>query len=249
MNSYVMNIIGTTPGTNLFEAEGAWGGASWQGFLNVGGERLRRRSRDRKSGFFQVLPYDPKWEIIATFEKQELLRNLSGCCVVIEHVGSTSIPGMSTKPIIQLNIGVSSAEERNKALEILRDRGWLATTPSGWFLDKKSSLKTTVGIAVCVVIYGDPYWQSRILFREFLKTHPYEFETYKNLKISNYNKGFGFDEYTKAKEQFIYETMIKAGFPKELMVEARVVDSLPDDHRVPLPRNDYREIGVSYEKH
>ena len=43
MNNCIMNIIGTTAGTNKFQGEGAWGGAAWDSILNVGMYLFKKR--------------------------------------------------------------------------------------------------------------------------------------------------------------------------------------------------------------
>src|SRR6266550_24840 len=90
------------------QAEGAWGGASWDGYLNVGAHIWHSRCRDRSSVFFKVVEYNPLWEVVAQKEADDLKKILSKdfSFIDIQHVGSTSIPGMSAKPIIQLMIGV-----------------------------------------------------------------------------------------------------------------------------------------------
>lgn len=51
-----------------------------------------------------VYPYDPTW--VMEYEKEEkiLKKHLTGLDVKIEHVGSTSIPGLSAKPIIDIEL-------------------------------------------------------------------------------------------------------------------------------------------------
>ena len=56
-----------------------------------------------------VLPYDEKWKQDFIDIRNELLEVLSGLVLSIEHVGSTSVPGLSAKPIIDKPIPRSNA--------------------------------------------------------------------------------------------------------------------------------------------
>ena len=70
----------------------------------------------------EVVTYNPHWAELFTKERQLLAAQLSDVAVNIEHIGSTSVKGLSAKPIIDILIEVSSLEaldQRNKALESL----------------------------------------------------------------------------------------------------------------------------------
>eukprot|EP01103_Thecamoeba_quadrilineata_P001645 TRINITY_DN1148_c0_g1_i1.p1 TRINITY_DN1148_c0_g1~~TRINITY_DN1148_c0_g1_i1.p1 ORF type:complete len:115 (-),score=11.91 TRINITY_DN1148_c0_g1_i1:247-591(-) len=53
-----------------------------------------------------VIPYDPQWPKLYEEEKKLLTEELSSICINIEHFGSTSVPGMKAKPIIDIQIAV-----------------------------------------------------------------------------------------------------------------------------------------------
>ena len=58
-------------------------------------------------GAIEVRDYDPRWPVLFD-EECERLRGVFGPTVTIEHMGSTSVPGLAAKPIIDLLIGVQS---------------------------------------------------------------------------------------------------------------------------------------------
>ena len=53
-------------------------------------------------------PYDPAWPSMFAAERQRLLALLPGAILLVEHIGSTAVPGMLSKPIIDLLAGVES---------------------------------------------------------------------------------------------------------------------------------------------
>jgi len=60
-----------------------------------------------------IAPYDPQWPILFEQEKHVLLKTLNEWPIMIEHIGSTAVPGLAAKPIIDIMIGVESLEIAN----------------------------------------------------------------------------------------------------------------------------------------
>ena len=56
-------------------------------------------------------PYNPSWPILFEEEKQKLREVLSLLDLQIEHIGSTAIPGIYAKPVIDILIGINSLDE------------------------------------------------------------------------------------------------------------------------------------------
>lgn len=61
----------------------------------------------------KLVKYDPKWKSLFEIEKKKLFRAIDSKEIKIEHIGSTSIPGICSKPVIDIMIGV----EENKQLD------------------------------------------------------------------------------------------------------------------------------------
>ncbi len=55
-----------------------------------------------------LAPYDPAWPALFEVERARLLDVLPGAFVAIEHIGSTAIPGLMAKPIMDMMAGVDS---------------------------------------------------------------------------------------------------------------------------------------------
>ena len=69
-------------------------------------------------GKVSLEPYNPKWTEDFLQEKIEL-QNIFGKETPIEHVGSTSVPGLSAKPIIDIVVGLDSLDEFEKYRPII----------------------------------------------------------------------------------------------------------------------------------
>ena len=78
------------------------------------------------SGTVRVVPYDPAWPTRYAEEVSRLLPYLDGeqVTLVFEHTGSTSIPGMAAKPILDILAGRTTDEEREPAIRALCAAGY-----------------------------------------------------------------------------------------------------------------------------
>ncbi|NNF29488.1 MAG: GrpB family protein [Gemmatimonadetes bacterium] len=72
----------------------------------------------------RVIPYDPGW--VAAFEcaREELVSALGARALAIHHVGSTSVPGLAAKPVLDLLVGVADLEEAVELVKPLEDLGY-----------------------------------------------------------------------------------------------------------------------------
>ena len=62
-------------------------------------------------GIIKISDYDPAWPRMFAEESAKLRAVLGGLVVEIEHIGSTAVPGLPAKPVIDLLVGVSSLEQ------------------------------------------------------------------------------------------------------------------------------------------
>lgn len=220
---------------NALDIDGLWGSSSWDGILNVGVYKWARRLKDRSLPLFKILNYNPQWEIIAQKEINDLKEILSShgfSYVEIAHVGSTSIPGMPAKPIMQLIIGVDKDFSIRSAINCLFREGWkqLRKDP---IMDKMSSYSSDLGVSICFAIHKSTFWNGRIIFRDHFINHPDEINEYAQLKMNSYNLGLSFKEYTRSKQKFFYAVLQRYGFSDEEMLEGHIVETIPRDGRNP----------------
>jgi len=76
-------------------------------------EKIRRVTKEKVA----IEPYNPMWPLMFKDEKEHLLSNLpNGLIKRIEHFGSTAVPGLSAKPIIDILVEVTSLEETKKEI-------------------------------------------------------------------------------------------------------------------------------------
>lgn len=172
-------------------------------------EKIQRVLRDE----IALAPYDPRWPELFRQEREHLLaclpREILGR---IEHIGSTAVPGLSAKPVIDMLIEVRSLEETKlRIVPILEEQGydyfWRPTRGSdvppfyAWFIKRDSAGVRTHHIHM---VEADSEHWDRLLFRDYLVAHPEIAQEYQALK-EQLARRYAHDRerYTEAKTVFI----------------------------------------------
>ncbi len=149
-------------------------------------EKIARVLKER----IAIAEYDPNWPERFRREREHLLACLPVDLVRrIEHFGSTSIPGMCAKPIVDILVEVTSLEEtRVRIAPILEEQGYdyfwrptLGDDPPfyAWFIKRNDAGERTHHIHM--VEAGFPQWEG-IAFRDFLRNVPEARARYARLK-------------------------------------------------------------------
>ncbi|MEM7767146.1 MAG: GrpB family protein [Pseudomonadota bacterium] len=165
----------------------------------------------------EIVEYDPAWPHMFDTEQAALLNALAGCPVeAIEHFGSTAVPGLSAKPVIDILIAVpdlsqakASFPERLAALEYV----FWANNPQQdrlFFVKGMPPQGTGRTHHVHVTERIGEMWR-RLVFRDYLRAHPTEAASYAVLK-RELASGHADDRegYTRAKDDFIDQVMRRA---------------------------------------
>ncbi len=172
-------------------------------------EKVARVLKER----VEVVPYDSRWPKIFERERLHLLSCLPpGLVQRIEHFGGTAVPGVSSKPIVDILVGVTSLDETRKRIApVLEGQGydyfwrpsWGNDTPPfyAWFIKRDRN-----GCRICHIhmVEADfEHWE-RPLFRDYLIEHPDVARKYSELK-EKLAKAYSNDRvaYTEAKTNFI----------------------------------------------
>lgn len=160
-----------------------------------------------------VCPYDKSWPEEYEKEKKILENILKGFDFRIEHIGSTSIPGLSAKPIIDIAIAVKDEQTMIKIAEALGEAGYDMLNS----LETKGEILARKGTPECrthyihIVKLGSVYWNEHIYFKQYLLDHEQTVREYEKLKCE-LSKKYANDrkKYTAAKDEFISAVLEKA---------------------------------------
>lgn len=165
----------------------------------------------------EIVAYDPHWPDMFAAEETRLRAALDPTLILdIQHFGSTAIPGLSAKPIIDILIAVPSlAAARSSfvpALDALDYAFWADNPKTDRLFFVKGLPPQGAGRThhVHVVEPEAEPWR-RLPFRDYLRTHPDAARRYETLKLSLAEKYRDDREaYTLGKENFVREILVKA---------------------------------------
>jgi GrpB-like predicted nucleotidyltransferase (UPF0157 family) len=129
----------------------------------------------------EVVPYQPDWPRRFAAEKARLEELLAPWLEGgIHHIGSTAVPGLAAKPIVDMMAGVASFEESRAAYEPLLAAGWESTPHRPGIAHHFS--KPAFGLHLTEP--GSDLWRERLAFRDALRADPGLAEEYAALKLS-----------------------------------------------------------------
>ena len=161
----------------------------------------------------EIADYDPAWPAAFERERDLIADALADLALAIEHVGSTAVPGLGAKPIIDITVGVHRLGEGEKCVRPMESLGYEhrgeAGIPGRLYFSKPTTRPRTHQLHI--VEYGGDFWQRHILFRDYLREHPEAAREYCELKVRLAAR-FGDDRiaYTEAKSEFIESALIRA---------------------------------------
>jgi GrpB-like predicted nucleotidyltransferase (UPF0157 family) len=169
-----------------------------------------------------VLPSDPAWPGKAARECGELTVRLSSCGITrIEHIGSTAVPGLPAKPVIDLIAGIPSFDTIGDIADLLRPSGWhfvpveLDARPGRRFFIKVEDDRRSVHLQF--LPEGSTKWKEQILFRDLLRQDKTLREEYTSLKKALADQYSDDREvYTRSKSDFIARALACADTPGNL---------------------------------
>lgn len=154
-----------------------------------------------------IVDYDPGWPR-SFAEQRAAIMSIAGDRIhAIEHVGSTAIPGLAAKPVVDIAIAVASVEADGAALrEPLAGLGFEffdAGMPGRLFFQRNVNGRRTHHLHM-LPIERWPTLKER-LFRDWLLDHPADRERYAELKRAIARTAPDSESYTRAKTAFVQE--------------------------------------------
>jgi GrpB-like predicted nucleotidyltransferase (UPF0157 family) len=137
-----------------------------------------------ESGRVRVVPYGEAWPALYAAEAARLAPFLAsaGVSVVLEHTGSTAVPGLAAKPIIDILAGLAHDTERAPTIVALQGAGYVhrgeQEIPGRDFFRRGDPRQYHVHLTRI----GSTFWRDHLAFRDWLRTHPDVAAAYMALK-------------------------------------------------------------------
>jgi len=142
---------------------------------------IGQRRRD-----FNVVPYQSSWKDEFEREADLLCAAIGEKALRIEHHGSTAIPGMSAKAIIDIMMGVNSLAQAAELIPLLEEIGY-EYRPKDEIPDRmyfrKESLPGIRTHHLSLTPLNSRFWKNQLAFRDYLRRHDRTAAEYINLKV------------------------------------------------------------------
>lgn len=164
-----------------------------------------------RKGELRLLPYDPAWEHDFLAEKERIAGHLSDSSVQIEHVGSTSIPTVHAKPILDIAI---LCDEKGLALliQILTGLGYEYRGQFDNNADHYYAVRDSGEIRLCqahIFTEATPDWHAKLKFRDVLRQDYELAREYDEYKLGLAEVVANKTEYAEIKSRWVSAFMLK----------------------------------------
>jgi GrpB-like predicted nucleotidyltransferase (UPF0157 family) len=175
--------------------------------------KAKARARIEHSTPVVIVPYNRLWPVKYEQEREAIRTAIGDLAVDIQHVGSTSVPGLAAKPTIDIAIGVRSMDDGRGAITALFALGYakgVENFPDWRYFDREGH-EPGGDIHLHMVPFGGDRWNRYLLFRDYLRAHPEIASAYEKLK-RGLAVEFGKDRlgYVEGKTEFIEHIAVLA---------------------------------------
>jgi GrpB-like predicted nucleotidyltransferase (UPF0157 family) len=125
----------------------------------------------------RIVDYDSRWPERFAEERARIVGAIGEAVAAVEHIGSTSVPGLAAKPTIDTMVALhdlGAVESIKAPIEAL---GYTyqyvdAFGPPGWHYFSRRDLSIDLGYHIHVTTVGSDFWREHLAFRDYLRAHP-----------------------------------------------------------------------------
>jgi GrpB-like predicted nucleotidyltransferase (UPF0157 family) len=158
-----------------------------------------------------IVEHDPSWPESFALKAQLIRSRLQHRALRIDHVGSTSVPGLAAKPVIDLQVSLASLEPRARLVEDFVALGYVHVDLGAFdrvypFFTKPAVWPATHHVHLCVA--GSAEERNHLAFRDHLRLNPTVAAEYAHLKaeLARLHEGITLasqEQYSLAKSHFV----------------------------------------------
>lgn len=174
----------------------------------------------------EVVDYDPAWPDVFEQLRRRLWAVVGGSAVAIHHVGSTSVPGLAAKPIIDMSVVVKSGDDVPRAIARLATLGYVHRGDLG--IVGREAFEAPADLPahhLYVCPAGSLALRNHMALRDYLRAHPDVARRYgdskKRLAVEFHDD---IDGYVAGKTTFILSILKEMGFSPEQLASIRAAN-------------------------
>lgn len=163
----------------------------------------------------EIVDYDLRWPKLFKDERKLILGAIGHIIVGIEHIGSTSVPSLGSKPTIDILVAINHLDDAKKCIYPLKKIGYKykpeleAQIPDRRYFHKGEPPREQ-HYHLHMAELKSEFWKRHLLFRDYLRAHPKIAKEYEKLKKQlAVEYGLNREGYTEAKTPFIKSIVAK----------------------------------------
>jgi GrpB-like predicted nucleotidyltransferase (UPF0157 family) len=160
-----------------------------------------------------IARYDPAWPEQFRAEASRLTELLGPWLVTpVEHIGSTSVPGLAAKPVLDMMAGVHDLHSAEDAIPVLTSHGYVHAQhrpATLWFHKARTGSVPDQGLHLTEP--GSSLWRERLAFRDALRADPVLARQYQELKERLAADSGDIAAYTAGKREFVVQVLARSG--------------------------------------
>ncbi len=165
-----------------------------------------------------IVPYDPQWPALYERERDAIRRVIGDRLMAIEHVGSTAVPNLGAKPIVDVMGALPHLADAAACIAPLAAIGYqfvpeaMRDLPDDRYFERwTEGYEQGIELAhLHLTAHGSAFWRDHLLFRDFLRTHPQTASEYEDLKRQLASRHVSGATYAPAKGEFIQAVLTQA---------------------------------------
>lgn len=163
-----------------------------------------------------IADYDPAWPSWYEWDRARIAAALSSVALSIEHVGSTSVPGLPAKPIIDILLVVPDSTDEESYVPPLEAQGYALRIREPEWLEhrlvrRRGEPPHDVNVHVFSVAHAEKEITRMLAFRDWLRTHPDDRDRYAATKRELSTREWRYvQDYADAKTEVVEEILAKA---------------------------------------
>jgi GrpB-like predicted nucleotidyltransferase (UPF0157 family) len=171
-----------------------------------------------------IVPYDSAWPVLFDIEAARIRGLFGELALRVEHVGSTAVPGLAAKAVVDIQVSVRSLMPMSSYLERLAHIDYQHIPLGAFdlvypFFQKPAEGPSTHHVHLCVA--GSEQERNHLAFRDYLRSHPLVGAEYVALKhrLASAHDGATLESqerYSLSKSQFVASVLARAfadGYP------------------------------------
>jgi GrpB-like predicted nucleotidyltransferase (UPF0157 family) len=163
------------------------------------------------AGLIQIVDYDPEWPRLFEREAERIRTPLGERVLLIEHAGSTSVPGLAAKPRIDIVLVVANSADESSYVPALEAFGYVLRIREPDWYEHRVFKGPDTDVNLHVFSAGCPEIARMLLFRDWLRSNAADRQLYERTKRELARKDWKYTQnYADAKTSVVEEILARA---------------------------------------